>query len=89
MVVGELKTKSSKNPFSKLNEHLKKLQVKQEEIIKKHNSLSAQYDELEHLKNNMNDYIGRDKTDRKKDSIIGSIKKYKRKQIKQLPIVIV
>lgn len=79
-----MKTKSSKNPFSKLNEHSKKLQVKQEEIIKKHNSLSAQYDELEHLKNNMNDYIGRDKTDRKKDSIIGSIKKYKRKTDKTI-----
>lgn len=55
----------------------KKLQVKQEEIIKKHNSLSAQYGELEHLKNNMNDYLGRDKTEKKKESVIGKIKKYK------------
>ena len=70
------KKKSGKNPFRKLNEHSKKLQVKQEEKIKKHNSLSAQYGELEHLKNNMNDYLGRDKTEKKKESVIGKIKKY-------------
>ena len=75
-VLEGLKKKSGKNPFRKLNEHSKKLQVKQEEIIKKHNSLSAQYDELEHLKNNMNDYLGRDKTEKKKESVIGKIKKY-------------
>lgn len=61
IVVGELKKKFGKNIFRKLNEHSKKLQAKQEEIIKKHNSLSAQYDELEHLKNNMNEYLGRGK----------------------------
>lgn len=33
------------------------LQVKQEEIAKKHNLLSTQYEELEHLKVNMNDYF--------------------------------
>ena len=77
VVVGELKTKSSKNLFRKLNEHSKELQAKQEEIIKKHNSLVAQYDELEHLKNNMNDYLGRDKTEKKKESVIGKIKKFK------------
>ena len=78
VMLGEMKTKSGKNLFKKLNEHSKKLQVKQEEIIKKHNSLSAQYDELEHLKNNMNEYLGRDKTE-KKESVIGAIKKHKRK----------
>lgn len=78
-VLEGLKKKSGKNPFRKLNEHSKKLQVKQKEIIKKHNSLSAQYDELEHLKKNMNDYLGRDKTEKKKESVIGVIKKHKRK----------
>ena len=48
-------------------------------IIKKHNSLSAQYEELEHLKNNMNEYLGRNKTEEKKESLIGTIKKHKRK----------
>lgn len=62
MVVGELKTKTSKNLFRKLNEHSKELQAKQGEIIKKHNSLSTQYEELEHLKNNMNEYMGNEKT---------------------------
>ena len=76
VVLGELKTKSSKNLFRKLNEHSKELQAKQEEIIKKHNSLVAQYEELEHLKVNMNDYLGRDKT-KKKESVVGAIKKYK------------
>lgn len=55
------------------------MQAKQEEIIKKHNSLAARYDELEHLKVNMNDYLGRDKTEKKKESVIVVIKKHKRK----------
>ena len=76
IVIGELKTKSGKNLFQKLNEHFKNLQAKQEEIIKKHNSLSAHYEELEHLKNNMDDYIGRNKTEDKKESVIGAIRKY-------------
>jgi len=62
MVVGELKTKTSKNLFRKLNEHSKELQAKQEVIAKKHNALSVKYEELEHLKNNMNEYIGNKKT---------------------------
>ncbi len=62
MVVGELKTKTSKNLFRKLNEHSKELQAKQEVIAKKHNSLASQYEELEHLKNNMNEYMGNKKT---------------------------
>ena len=76
-VVGELKTKSGKNLFRKLNEHSKELQAKQEEIAKKHNSLAAQYDELEHLKVNMNDYLGRDKTEDKKETVIGAIKRHR------------
>ena len=66
IVVGELKTKSGKNLFRKLNEHSKELQDRQEEIAKKHNSLAAQYDELEHLKVNMNEYLGRAKQEEKK-----------------------
>ena len=81
IVVGELKIKSSKNLFKKLNEHSKELQAKQEEIVKKHNSLVAEHDELEHLKNNMNDYLGRDKTE-KKESVIGAIKKHQSKERK-------
>ena len=79
VVAGDLKIKSGKNLFKKLNEHSKELQVKQEEIVKKHNSLSTQYDELEHLKVNMNDYLGRNKMENKKESVIGAIKKHKRK----------
>ena len=45
-------------------------------IIKKHNSLLKQYDELEHLKVNMNEYLGRDKTERK-ESVIGAIRKHR------------
>lgn len=78
MVLGEMRSKSSKNLFRKLNKYSKDLQVKQEEIIKKHNSLSAEHEELEHLKNNMNEYLGRDKTE-KKESVIGVLKKHKRK----------
>ena len=77
MVSGEMRSKSGKNLFRKLNKYSKDLQVKQEEIIKKHNSLAAQYDELEHLKNNMNEYLGRNKTDKKKESVIGAIRKHR------------
>lgn len=61
-VLEGLKKKSGKDLFRKLNEHSKELQAKQEVIIKKHNSLAVQYEELEHLKNNMNEYLGRNKT---------------------------
>ena len=67
VVLGELKTKSGKNLFRKLNEHSKELQAKQEEIAKKHNTLSVKYEELEHLKNNMNEYLGRDKMGKRVD----------------------
>ena len=77
-VLEGLKNKSGKNLFRKLNERSKKLEAKQKEIAKKHNSFSVQYEELEHLKNNMNEYLGRDKTE-KKESVIGAIKKHKRK----------
>ena len=63
--------------FKKLNEHSKDLQTKQEEIIKKHNSLAARYEELEHLKVNMNDYLGSDKVEKKKESIIKTLNREK------------
>ena len=77
VVLGELKTKSGKNLFKKLNERSKELQVKQEVIAKRHNLLIAQCDELEHLKNNMNDYLGKGKTEKKKESVIGAIRKHR------------
>lgn len=77
-VLEGLKKKSGKNLFRKLNEHSKELQAKQEEIIKKHSSLATQYDELEHLKVNMNEYLGINKAE-KKESVIGAINKHKRK----------
>ena len=58
---------------SKINLEIEELQTKQEEIIKKHNSLAVQYAELEHLKNSMNEYFGRNKAE-KKESVIGAIK---------------
>ena len=75
IVVGELKTKSDKNLFRKLNEYSKELQAKQEEIAKKHNSLAAQYDGLKHLKVNMDSYLDRDKKNEKKESVIGAIRR--------------
>ena len=76
MVLGELKTKSGKNLFRELNEHSKELQAKQEEIAKKYNALSVKYEELEHLKVNMNEYLGRDKRE-KKESVIEKISRHK------------
>lgn len=54
---------------------MKNFQAKQEEIIKKHNSLAKQYEEMEYLKSNMDDYLARDKTEKKK-SVISAIKRY-------------
>ena len=68
VVLRELKTKSGNNLFRKLNEHSKELQVSQEAIAKKHNALSVKYEELEHMKNNMNEHLGRDKRDKKRVS---------------------
>lgn len=85
IVLGELKTKSGKNLFRKFNEHSKKLQAKQEATIKEYNSLSSQYKELEHLKVNMNDYLGRNKTE-KKESVIDAIKKHRNEGMKKSTI---
>lgn len=74
-MLGELKTKSGKNLFRILNEHSKELQAKQEEIAKKYNALSVKY-ELKHLKVNMNEYLGRDKRE-KKESVIEKNSRYK------------
>lgn len=81
VVLGELKIKSSKNFFRKLNEYSKNLQDQQGGIIKKHNSLLKQYDELERLKNNMNEYLGKDKTEKKKKLVIGAIRKHQSEEI--------
>ena len=80
VVLGELKTKSGNNFFKKLNEHSKNLQTKQEEIINKHNLLVAKDEELEHLKVNMNDYLGRNKNEKKNESVIGAIKKHQNEE---------
>jgi len=76
IVLEGLKKKSGKNLFRKLNEYSKNLQEQQGVIIKKHNSLAAQYDELEHLKVNMNEYLGRDKRETK-ESVIEKIRRHK------------
>ena len=55
------------------------MHAKQEAIAKKHSSLSAQYEELEHLKNNMNEYIGRNKAE-KKESVIGAIREHQNEE---------
>ena len=83
IVLEGLKTKSSKTLFRKLNENSKNLQAKQEEIMKKHNSLSVEYDELEHLKNNMNEYLGRDKTEKRNQLLKLSIEKRLGKRLQQ------
>ena len=80
-VLEGLKKKSGKDLFRKLNEHSKELQAKQEVIIKKHNSLAVQYEELKHLKNNVNEYLGRNKTAEKKESVIGNIENIKLKNM--------
>ena len=79
IVLGELKTKSGKSLFRKLNEHSKELHAKQEAITKKHSSLLVQYEELEHLKVNMNKYLGRSKEE-KKESVIAANRKHQNEE---------
>ena len=76
VVLGEMRSKSSRNLFRKLNEHSKKLQIKQERIAKQHDSLMEEFTELRHLKNNMDDYLGREQRIEKKprESILKQIK---------------
>ncbi|WP_081256658.1 relaxase/mobilization nuclease domain-containing protein [Streptobacillus moniliformis] len=75
-VLEGLKNKSGKNLFRKLNEHSKNLGLKQEGIAKQHDSLMEEFTELKHLKNNMDDYLGREqKTEKKmRESILKQIK---------------
>ena len=70
-----LRSKSGKNLFRKLNEHSKDLGLKQERIARQHDSLMDEFTELKHLKNNMDDYIGREKTKKKRESVACLIKK--------------
>ena len=76
MVLGEMRSKSSKNLFMKLNEHSNDVGLKQERIAKQHDSLMEEFTELKHLKNNMDDYLGREqKTEKKpRESILKQIK---------------
>ena len=59
-VLEGLRGKSGKNLFRKLNEHSKDLGLKQERIARQHDSLMEEFTELKHLKNNMDDYLGRE-----------------------------
>lgn len=75
-VLVRLRSKSGKNLFGKLNEHSKDLGLKQERIAKQHDSLMEEFTELRHLKNNMDDYLGREQRIEKKprESILKQIK---------------
>lgn len=59
-----------------MNEHSKDLGLKQERIAKQHDSLMEEFTELRHLKNNMDDYLGREQRIEKKprESILKQIK---------------
>lgn len=76
VVLGEMRSKSGKNLFRKLNEHSKDLGLKQERILRQHDSLMDEFTELKHLKNNMDDYLGREQRTEKKprESILKQIK---------------
>ncbi|EJU21493.1 relaxase/mobilization nuclease domain protein [Peptoanaerobacter stomatis] len=75
-VLEGLRVKSGKNIFRKLNEHSKDLGLKQERIARQHDSLMEEFTELKHLKNNMDDYLGREQRTEKnpRESILKQIK---------------
>lgn len=75
-VLEGLKKKSGKNLFQKLNEHSKDLGLKQERIAIQHDSLMEEFTELKNLKNNMDDYLGREQKTEKNpmESILKQIK---------------
>ena len=76
VVLGEMRSKSGKNFFRKLNEHSTDLGLKQERILRQHDSLMEEFTELKHLKNNMDDYLGREQRTEKnpRESILKQIK---------------
>ena len=75
-VLEGLRGKSGKNLFRKLNEHSKDLGLKQERIARQHDSLMEEFTELKHLKNNMDDYLGREQRTEKnpRENILKQIK---------------
>ena len=75
-VLEGLRGKSGKNLFRKLNKHSKDLGLKQERIARQHDSLMEEFTELKHLKNNMDDYLGREQRTEKnpRESILKQIK---------------
>ena len=75
-VLEGLRGKSGKNLFRKLNKHSKDLGLKQERIARQHDSLMEEFTELKHLKNNMDDYLGREQKTEKnpRESILKQIK---------------
>ena len=59
-----------------MNEHSKDLGLKQERIAIQHDSLMEEFNELKNLKNNMDDYLGKEQKTEKNpmESILKQIK---------------
>ena len=89
VVLGELKTKSGKNLFRKLNEHSKDLGLKQERITRQHDSLMEEFTELKYLKNNMDDYLGREQRTEKnpRKSILKQIKEIEKESCLKIEVL--
>ena len=88
-VLEGLRDKSGKNLFRKLNEHSKDLGLKQERIARQHDSLMDEFTELKHLKNNMDDYLGREQRTEKnpRKSILKQIKEIEKESCLKIEVL--
>ena len=88
-VLEGLRDKSGKNLFRKLNEHSKDLGLKQERITRQHDSLMEEFTELKYLKNNMDDYLGREQRTEKnpRKSILKQIKEIEKESCLKIEVL--
>lgn len=63
-----IKHGKTKEIFQKLNAHSKTLLLEQKELAQEHNRISLEYEELNQLKTNMDQYMKRD--EKPKGSIV-------------------
>lgn len=73
-----MKNGNNKTLFKNLNEHSKDLYSKQYKLSQEHDALLERYEELKHLKNNMDEYMKKEDAPRK--STIRQIEKVRNEQ---------
>lgn len=66
---------TGKTLLRQLNEHMKTISLKQQDLVKQHDSLLAGLTKLEHLKKNMNEFRSQGQAD-KRGSVVEALRKH-------------